>query len=154
MKKKAKIITSVLFTVVFTASIAWAGWEKTFVSDYSENGLNVAVSNALAAGIAPKAIVVQGMTIKDMDAEKLTAALCDAGIAVQEMLESLSVLKIDRQTAIAICEDISQTNKFPGSSYSSAAKRTNYDGSGNIIHPPINPRPPQPVQPASGHTFN
>ncbi len=158
MKRVLKIFIIGLYAFIVASAPALAGWEDTFLLDYAEKGLNAAVINALAEGVAPSDIIVTGMAIEDMDGKVLTAAICDAGIAVPAMQKSLPVLKITQETAIAICEEISLTNRFPGSQYSSASKRTNYDGSSNIIPPPppppVPPRPPEPVQPASGHTFN
>ncbi len=154
MKILLNIISLVVFTMLFTGSTAQANWKDSFVEDYAKVGLNNAVIKSLAEGISPEEIIIHGMSIKDMDGEKLTAAVCDAGIAVQEMQTSLAILKITQETAIAICEDISVTNKFPGSSYSSASKRTNYDGSGNIVPPPPPPPIPPSPRPASGNNFN
>ena len=155
MKKNIKTVDLLILIFFLTVSTALANWQETFLTDYTDKGLNIAVINALAEGIAPKDIIIRAMAIENMDGKELTAAVCDAGVAVQEMQESLPVLGINQETAIAICEEISAANRFPGSQYSSASKRTNYDGTETAVIPPtpVPPTPPAPPRPASGNTF-
>ena len=128
--------------LLLTASISLASWQQSFLQDYEKQGIDRAVINALARGVDPLEIISQALTIDGLTAERITEAVCNGGVAVQAMDRALELLKIKRQTAVNICENISANLKFPGSDYLSVNKRTNYDGTGNRIRP------------ASGHNFN
>jgi len=141
-----------LLAVLLTVSTAIAGWQETFSSNFQEKDLNSAVTNALAQGIAPEEIIKTAMAL-GVDSKTLTEALCGAGVAVYALPESLEILKLNQQTAKDLCQDISATVRFPGSGYSSASKRTNYDGSNNRPLPPPDSSGSQPRLPASGHNF-
>jgi len=146
MIRKIIKISLPLFAVVLTTSIALADWQESFLDDYSEKGLNTAVTNTLAAGISPGAIIETAMAIDGMNGEVLAAAVCDGGVPVQDLQDSLHVLEISQRTAITLCAAVQETflpaGSFPGAGYSSVSRKTNYDGSNNT------------VQPASEHTFN
>jgi hypothetical protein len=137
----------VLFIVFLTASTALAGWQEDFESDYTANGLDVAVTNALAKGIAPEAIIETAMAM-GVDGKALASAMCDGGVPVQALENSLSALGIPIQAVVKACGggqgNISATGAFPGAAYSTAAKETTTSVPPQNIHPPI---------PASGNNF-
>jgi lipid II:glycine glycyltransferase (peptidoglycan interpeptide bridge formation enzyme) len=131
-----KIIILTLLAFLFTTSMALADWKESFLNDYTENGLNVALINALALGISPAKITDTAIAIDEIQAEMLVAAMCDAGVPWQDLQDSLPKLGIGRETAMIAC-NISAEDRFSAAGYSSARKKTDYDGGT-----------------ASGHTFN
>ncbi len=142
-----------LFIVFLTTSTALAGWQKDFASNYTANGLNTAVTNALARGISPAAITEVAMAIDGMNGAILATAMCDGGVSVQALQDFLSVLGISQQTAIKSCGgqgNISATGAFPGAAYSSAGKEIIFsdDRAGGVIGGGT------PGSPASGNNFN
>ncbi len=131
-----KKIILALLAFLLTTSMALADWKESFLNDYMENGLNVALINALALGISPAAITDTAIAIDEIQAEMLVAAMCDAGVPWQDLQDSLPKLGIGREAAMIAC-DISAEDRFSGAGYSSARKKTDYDGGT-----------------ASGHNFN
>lgn len=151
-----KNIVFILLAVLLTSSIASAGWKDAFLTDYTTNELNAAVTNALAKGISPMAISEIGMTIDNMDGAVLVAAMCDGGVPVQALQDSLNVLGITQQAAINSCGggqgSIAATSTFQGAAYSSGARGTTYGGNGGVgtggvVAPPRTPS-------ASGNNFD
>lgn len=139
-----KKIILALFIVILTTSTALADWQEDFVSDYTADGLGIAVTNALAKGIAPKAIIETAMAIEGVDGKALASAMCDGGVPVQALEDSLSILGIPVQAVAIACGggqgNISATDAFPGAAYSTAAKETTTSLSPAIL-------------PASGNNF-
>ncbi len=153
-----KKIMMVLLALVLTSSIALADWQETFVTDYNESGLNAAVTNALAQGYTPEQIIAVAMAIEGVNGTVLASAMCDGGVPVQAMQNSLDLLGINQQTVMKSCGggqgNISASGAFAGSGYSSAAKGTS-QGAGNLGSTGLPPvvAPPTPP-PASGSNFN
>lgn len=150
MEKMKKLIFALL-AVLLTSSIALADWKDPFLSDYTNKGLNTAVTNALALGISPKAIIETAMAIEGVDGAVLATAMCDCGVPVLALQDSLSELGISQQVAINSCGgqgNISATGAFPGAAYSSAGKEIIFsDNNARVGGGPLDP-------PASGHNFN
>ena len=141
----------VLLAILLTSSIALADWKDSFLTDYTTSGLNAAVTNALAHGIAPEAIIVTAMAIEGMNGVVLATAMCDGAVSIQALQDSLNVLGISQQVAITSCGgqgNISATGAFPGATYSSANKEIIFSDKSGVIGGR------KPVPSASGNNFS
>ena len=134
-----KTIIFVLFAVLLTTSISLAAWQDTFPDDIAEKGLAATVAADLALGAYPDEIIDIALAA-GVQAEKLVSAICDAGVPLQVLQDSLPILGLGLDAAMIAC-DIPTVDRFSGAGYSSASKKTDYDGG-------------TPVSPASGHNFN
>ena len=146
-----------LLAILITFSTASANWKETFLKDYSENGLNPAVMNALSQGIAPETIIETAMTIEGVNGAMVATAICDGGVPVNDLLNSLDLLGINRQTAIQSCGaygNVSASTAFPGSNYSSPGKEIIFTDYTGIISGGDSGTGDSGTRPASGHDFS
>ncbi len=74
-----KRIVVVLLIVCCTATAAFAEWIVDFKDNYANKGIDVAVEQAMKVGIAPDAILQNGLTFENLNPENLIKALYCAG---------------------------------------------------------------------------
>jgi hypothetical protein len=82
-----KIIIAVLI-VGFTSSLAWAEWLVEFNDNYSNRGIDIAVEEAMKAGITPDAIVENGLALNELNPQNLVKALYCAGAKGQDVVDA------------------------------------------------------------------
>ena len=74
---KGIIFTALLCT--FLATTAYADWQTDFQTTYQEEGIQPAVTKALAEGASPEAIINEALTSKGMATQGMISALYCSG---------------------------------------------------------------------------
>jgi hypothetical protein len=79
-----KVITALLI-VGLTSTMAFAEWLEDFDNSNAEKGIEVAVADAIKAGITPEVITKHALTIQELNPQNIVKALYCSGANGQDV---------------------------------------------------------------------
>lgn len=142
-----KIIVAVV-VLGFISTAAVAGWLEDFTASYTDKGIDVAVADAVKAGISPDMITENGLAITGLNPQNLVKALYCSGANGQDVRTALEkhnvselIITAGFQNSVEECGDqVADTQAYNAN----APRKPSFAGT-----PGPNGRPRRPASPST-----